>query len=61
MSECSKYQLLAQTDYIRLREKYDHLYIYSYILSYIALMVSSELFLKQNILVPSSGMTAVVR
>jgi len=36
MSECSKYQLLAQTDYIRLREKYDHLYIYSYILSYIS-------------------------
>ena len=35
MSECSKYQLLLQTDYIRLTEKYEHLYIYSYILSYI--------------------------
>ena len=53
MSECSKYQLLLQTDYIRLREKYEHLYIYSYILSYIALMESSQLFLKQNMLVPS--------
>ena len=30
MSECSKYQLLLQTDYVRLREKYDHLYIYSH-------------------------------
>ena len=29
MSECSNYQLLLQTDYVRLREKYDHLYIYS--------------------------------
>ena len=55
MSECSKYQLLLQTDYIRLREKYEHLYIYSYILSYIALMESSQLFLKQNMLVPSGG------
>ena len=27
MSECSKYQLLLQTDYVRLREKYYHLYI----------------------------------
>ena len=27
MSECSKYQLLLQTDYIRLKDKYDHLYI----------------------------------
>ena len=33
MSECSKYQLLLQTDYVRLKEKYDHLYIYSHILS----------------------------
>ena len=30
MSECSKYQLLLQTDYVRLREKYDYLYIYSH-------------------------------
>ena len=30
MLECSKYQLLLQTDYVRLREKYDHLYIYSH-------------------------------
>ena len=30
MSECSNYQLLLQTDYVRLREKYDHLYIYSH-------------------------------
>ena len=39
MSECSKYQLLLQTDYVRLRGNYDHLYIYSHIqnvLSYIA-------------------------
>jgi hypothetical protein len=35
MSECSIYQLLLQTDYVRRREKYDHLYIYSHILSYI--------------------------
>jgi hypothetical protein len=27
MSECSKYQLLLQTDYVRLGEKYDHLYV----------------------------------
>jgi hypothetical protein len=33
MSEWSKYQLLLQTDYVRLKEKYDHLYIYSHILS----------------------------
>jgi hypothetical protein len=44
MSECSKYQLLLQTDYVRLREKYDHLYIYLHILSYIALRESSQLF-----------------
>jgi hypothetical protein len=44
MSECSKYQLLLQTDYVRLREKYDHLYIYSHILSYTALRESSQLF-----------------
>ena len=44
MSECSKYQLLLQTGYVRLRDKYDHLYIYSHILSYIALMDSSQLF-----------------
>ena len=31
MSECSKYQLLLQTVYVRLKEKYDHLYIYSHI------------------------------
>ena len=62
MSECSKYQLLLQTDYVRLREKYDHLYIYSHILSYIALRESSQIFfLKQKILVPSSVLTAVVR
>ena len=30
MSECSNYQLLHQTDYVRLIEKYDHLYIYSH-------------------------------
>jgi hypothetical protein len=30
MSECSKYQLLLQTDYVRLREKYYYLYIYSH-------------------------------
>ena len=30
MSECSNYQLLHPTDYVRLREKYDHLYIYSH-------------------------------
>jgi hypothetical protein len=53
MSECSIYQLLLQTDYVRLREKYDHLYIYSHILSYIR--ESSQLiFFKQKILVPSS-------
>ena len=33
MSECRKYQLLLQTDYARLREKYDDLYTYSHILS----------------------------
>jgi hypothetical protein len=44
MSECSKYQLLLQTDYVRLREKYDHLYIYSHILSYISLRESSQLY-----------------
>ena len=44
MSECSKYQLLLQTDYVRLREKYDHLYIYSHILSYIALRESFQLY-----------------
>ena len=43
MSECSKYQLLLQTDYVRLREKYDHLYIFSHLLSYIALRESSLL------------------
>jgi uncharacterized protein with NAD-binding domain and iron-sulfur cluster len=30
MSECRKYQLLLQIDYVRLREKYDYLYIYSH-------------------------------
>ena len=60
MSECSIYQLLLQTDYVRLREKYDHLYIYSHILSYIR--ESSQLiFFKQKILVPSGILTAVVR
>ena len=45
MSERSKYQLLIQTDYvIGMREKYDHLYIYSHILSDIALKESSQLF-----------------
>jgi hypothetical protein len=44
MIECSKYQLLLHTDYVRLREKYDHLYIYSHILSYIALRESSQIF-----------------
>ena len=44
MSECSKYQLLLQTDYVRLREKYDHLFNYSHIPSYIALRQSSQLF-----------------
>jgi hypothetical protein len=48
MSECSKYQLLLQTVYIRLREKYDHLYIYSHILSYIALRESSQLYFETN-------------
>jgi hypothetical protein len=45
MSECRKYQLLLQTDYVRLREKYDHLYIYSHILSYIDLSESSQLYI----------------
>ena len=44
MSECSKYQLLLQTDYVRLGKKYDHLYIYSHRLSYIALRESSRVF-----------------
>ena len=44
MSECSKYQLLLQTDYVKLRKKYDHLFNYSHILSYIALRESSQLF-----------------
>ena len=44
MSECSKYQLLLQTDYVRLREKYDHLYIYLHILSCSALRESSQQF-----------------
>ena len=44
MSECSKYQLLLQTEYVRLREKYDQLYIYSHILSYISLRESSQLY-----------------
>ena len=44
MSECSKYQLLLRTDYVRLREKNDHLYIYSHILSYITLRELSQLF-----------------
>jgi hypothetical protein len=62
MSECSKYQLLLRTDYLRLREKNDHLYIYSHILSYIALRESSQLYiLTPKILVPSSVLTAVVR
>ena len=30
MSECSKYQLFLQTDYVRRREKYDYLYIHSH-------------------------------
>ena len=46
MSQCSKYQLLLRTDYVRLREKYDHLYIYLHILSYIALRESSQLYLE---------------
>jgi hypothetical protein len=46
MSECSKYQLLLQTDYVRLGEKYDHLYVYSHILSYIAFTEWSPLFLE---------------
>jgi hypothetical protein len=29
MSECSKYQLLLQTGYVRLKEKYDYLYIFT--------------------------------
>jgi hypothetical protein len=41
MSECTKYQLLLQTDYVRLREKYDHLFNYSHIPSYIALRPST--------------------
>ena len=61
MSECSTYQLLLQTDYVRLREKYDHLFNYSHIPSYIALRQSSQLFLKQKIIVPSSSLTAVIR
>ena len=44
MSECSKYQLLLQIDYVRLREKYDHLFNYSHIPSYIALRQSSQLY-----------------
>ena len=48
MSECSKCQLLLQTDYVSLREKYDHLYIYLHILSYIALRESSQLFFETN-------------
>jgi hypothetical protein len=42
MSVCSKYQLLLQTDYVRLRDKYDHLYIYSHILFCIAHRESSQ-------------------
>jgi hypothetical protein len=44
MSECSKYQLLLQTDYVRLREKLYHLYFYLHILSYSALRESSQQF-----------------
>ena len=44
ISEWTKYQLLLQTDYVRLREKYDHLFNYSHIPSYIALRQSSQLF-----------------
>ena len=61
MSECSKYQLLLQTDYVRLREKYDHLFNYSHIPSYIALRQSSQLFYETKIIVPSSSLTAVTR
>ena len=61
MSECTKYQLLLQTDYARLREKYDHLFNYSHIPSYIALRQSSQLFYETKIIVPSSSLTAVTR
>ena len=61
MSECTKYQLLLQTDYVRLREKYDHLFNYSHIPSYIALRQSSQLFYETKIIVPSSSLTAVTR
>ena len=44
MSDCSKYQLLLQTDYVRLREKFDYLYIYSHNTICIALRESSQLF-----------------
>ena len=42
-------QSAANTNYyFRLREKYDHLYIYSHILSYIALRESSLLVFETN-------------
>ena len=57
MSECSKYQLLFQTDYVSLREKYDNLYIHSNILPYTAFRESSQLFFPTKDSVLSSGLT----
>ena len=60
MSQCSKHQLLLRTDYVRLREKYDHLYIYLHILSYIALRESSQLFFETKDSCPVECSDAVV-
>ena len=62
MSECRKYQLLLKTDYVRLREKYDYLYIYSHnTILHCPQGILSALLFQQKILVPSSVLTAVVR
>ena len=54
MSECSKYQLLLQTDYLRMREKYDHsIYIFIHIYQ-LTLSLGNHLsyFFNQKIIVP---------
>ena len=61
MSECSKYQLFLQTDYVRRREKYDYLYIHSHNTILNCPQGISQLFFETKDSCPVECSDAVVR
>jgi hypothetical protein len=63
ISDYSRCQLLLQIDYVRLREKYNHYNDIFIRIYYLTLPLGNHLsyFFKQDILVPSSALTAVAK